>query len=237
MSQQTPLIGITTYGLSADDEYHLPRGYVDSVRRAGGYAILIPPGDIRPLAVLARLDGIIMAGGGDICPTRYGGKGHESIYSIDVQRDESELTLVREALSMQIPMLAICRGLQVLNVALGGTLHPHVPDVYGDTELHRAPPRLPVTHTAYLEPGSQLADLMQSGTVECVSWHHQAVDRLANRCRVAARARDGLIEAIELVDRTDVQAVQWHPELSSQRDEQQQRLFDNLVKQAIEFRC
>lgn len=229
-----PLIGITTYGANDQDQFMLPSGYVKSVRRAGGIPVLIAPGESRASELLTRLDGLVMAGGGDICPSRYGGTGHETIYSVDAHRDESELQLVHAALDRRLPLLCICRGMQLLNVALGGSLHPHVPDVYGETLLHRAPPRLPIPHDVELREDTRLATIMGGRSVACVSWHHQSVDRPGQGCHVVAQAVDGVVEAIELENRPEVIAVQWHPELSAHENQQQQRLFDELVRMAAE---
>ena len=228
----SPLIGITTYAVNAQGSIPLPHEYVDSVRRAGGIPVLIPPGEPQLIDVMLRIDGLVLAGGGDVCPSRYGGCGHETIYMIDTQRDESELQLVQMVLETRLPTLAICRGLQVLNVALGGTLHPHLPDVVGDIVPHRLPPRETVPHAVTLQSGSRLAEIMGSDRVECVSWHHQAVDRPGRGCRIVANAPDGVAEAIEVDDHPQLIAVQWHPELSSERDTQQQKLFDELVRWA-----
>lgn len=222
------IIGITTYGVNSSGEIPLPEEYVSSVRRAGGIPVLIPPGDTSYTSLLDRLDGIVLAGGGDICPTRYGGESHETIYMVNESRDASELELVAEILRRRMPLLAICRGLQILNVALGGTLHEHLPDVVGEDIAHRAPPRKPTPHQIDVVGDSRLARIMATERTECMSWHHQAVDRLAEGCRVVARAPDGVVEAFEIEDHPEVIAVQWHPELSSERDPHQQNLFDAL---------
>jgi putative glutamine amidotransferase len=230
-----PRIGITTYAVNSAGEIPLPEAYVGSIRRSGGIPLLIAPGETRLAALLDMLDGLVLAGGGDICPSRYGGRPHETIYSVNDQRDEFELQLVAELLERRLPTLAICRGLQVVNVALGGTLHPHLPDVVGQTVAHRAPPRLPIRHTIRLAADSRLAGIMQADggvPVECMSWHHQAVDRPGQGCRAVATAPDGVVEAIEIADRPELIAVQWHPELTSHEAPIQQRLFDELVRLA-----
>lgn len=232
MKKSHPLIGITTYAVNAQGSIPLPHEYVDSVRRAGGIPVLIPPGEPKLTDTILRIDGLVLAGGGDICPSRYGGSGHETIYMIDVQRDESELRWVQMVLETRLPTLAICRGLQILNVALGGTLHPHLPDVVGEQVPHRLPPREPVPHSVELASDSRLAQIMGGERIECVSWHHQAVDRPGHGCRIVAQAPDGVAEAIEVDDHPQLIAVQWHPELSSERDAAQQKLFDELVRLA-----
>jgi putative glutamine amidotransferase len=232
MAVAPPRIGITTYAANSNGDIPLPHQYVSSIRRAGGIPLLIAPGEPHLDALLDTLDGCILAGGGDICPSRYGGRSHETIYMVDVERDESELRLAAELLTRRLPTLAICRGLQVLNVALGGTLHPHLPDVVGETVAHRAPPRLPTPHPVRLRSDSRLADILQATEVMCVSWHHQAVERPGRGCRPVAEAPDGVVEAVEIDERPELIAIQWHPELSSHADPVQQRLFDELIRLA-----
>jgi putative glutamine amidotransferase len=138
-----PVIGITTYGRGESNRYSLPAEYVDAVRRAGGVPVLLPPGGESGDG-LELLDGLILSGGGDIDPARYGGGPHATLYNIDHERDAFELALLAAALERRLPLFAICRGMQILNVHLGGTLHEHLPDAYGETVAHRAPPREPI---------------------------------------------------------------------------------------------
>lgn len=224
------VIGITTYGVNEQGDIPLPHQYVDSVRRAGGTPVLIPPGEPKIEELAAQFAGIILTGGGDICPSRYDGPSHETVYMVNAQRDETELQLARELLARRIPTLAICRGLQIVNVALGGSLHVHLPDVVGEQLEHRAPPRNPTPHPIRIESNSKLARVMKTTTTDCMSWHHQAVDRLAHGCRAVAFAEDGVVEAIEVDDHPELLAVQWHPELSSDTNPAQQRLFDGLLR-------
>ncbi|MBN1909767.1 MAG: gamma-glutamyl-gamma-aminobutyrate hydrolase family protein [Pirellulales bacterium] len=225
-----PVIGITTYGRNDKDEYFLPGEYVDAVVRAGGVPVLLPHVPSGAGDWLARCDGLILGGGGDVDPETYGGEAHPTVYGVDPGKDQSDRELVEALLARRVPTLTICRGVQIFNVALGGTLHPHVPDAFGEKVLHRLPPSRPVPHQITIEPGSHLAAVL--GATECpvVSWHHQAIDRPAAGLRVSARAADGLIEALELPDHPQLLAVQWHPELSAANDPLQQRLFDWLVQ-------
>jgi putative glutamine amidotransferase len=132
-----PLIGITTYGRDENKRFHLPAAYVDAVRRAGGLPILIPPGEPDLDQLLPLLDGIILPGGGDVEPALYQGKKHETIYNLDPERDNSEIELARKLIDQDLPLLGICRGLQVINVALGGTLIEHLPDEVGEATAPR----------------------------------------------------------------------------------------------------
>lgn len=224
-----PLIGITTYARDESNKVGLPAEYIDSVRRAGGCPVLLPPGESRLEVVLRRLDGLIIAGGGDIDPSCYGGESHPSLYMIDHERDQLELSLARRVIDDPLPTLCICRGAQILNVALGGTLHVHLPDVVGEQVAHRLPPREPTPHAVEVEPSSRLARLMQQTRTEPMSWHHQAIREVASGLRVVAWAPDGVIEAVESADHPFLLAVQWHPELTAAEDRSQQRLFDELV--------
>lgn len=237
MASPRPLIGLTTYPPNPGDRYELPRPYVDAVRRAGGEPVLVPPGVADPAGLLARLDGVVLAGGGDIDPVRYGGAPHATVYAIHPDRDESELALAHLVLEGAVPTLAICRGAQVLNVALGGSLHVHLPDVVDGTVVHRKEPELqgmpgPTPHEVGVEAGSLLADVMGATQVTPMSWHHQAVDRVGDGLRVVARAADGTVEALEHDTHPWLAVVQWHPELTAGGDPTQQRLFDALVERS-----
>nr|HMN30044.1 gamma-glutamyl-gamma-aminobutyrate hydrolase family protein [Caldilineaceae bacterium] len=205
-----PLIGITTYGRDDNGAFSLPGAYVDAVRRAGGIPILIPPGEPNLSQLLAHLDGLILAGGGDLDPALYDGRHHETIYMLDAERDGSELELVRRVVDNDLPTLGICRGAQVINVALGGTLVEHLPDEVGDDVQHRLPPRRPARHTVAIQPNSQLAAILATHQIEPASWHHQAIRRPAPGLTVVAQAPDGTIEAAEKADHPWLVAVQWH---------------------------
>lgn len=224
-------VALTMYHADAGD-VHLPVEYVDSLRRAGAEPLLVAPGAGDPESLLDGLDALVLAGGGDIDPSAWSGPQHPSVYMTDPARDTTELTLARYALEAGLPILAICRGMQVLNVALGGTLHVHVPDVFGDTVAHRLPPREPTPHRVRAASGSLVADTMRATRVDAMSWHHQAVDALGAGLRTVAWADDGLIEAVELdaSRHTWCVGVQWHPELSAGEDPTQQALFDGLVQ-------
>jgi putative glutamine amidotransferase len=195
-------------------------------------ALLLPPGEPHLAELLERLDGVIIAGGGDIDPGRYQGVRHETIYMLDGERDSSELELARRLVDRELPLLNICRGIQVLNVALGGTLIEHLPDEVGEEIAHRAPPRNPTIHEVWVEPASQLAQIMGRTKVVTTSWHHQALRQVASGLKVVAYAPDGTIEAVEMPEHPWLIGVQWHPEMTAADDPSQQRLFDALVEAA-----
>jgi putative glutamine amidotransferase len=230
--QHRPLIGLTTHPADEQGHYHSSALYVDAVRRAGGMAVLVPPGDVSPAEILARLDGMIFTGGGDVEPSLYGGREHETVYMVDAARDAAERELILAAAERGTPTMCVCRGVQILNVALGGTLHEHLPDVVGEDTLHRAPPRLPVSHSVHIEPGTLLSGLLGGTECKVESWHHQAVDQPGRGLRVVARAADGVIEAVAHERHPWLVAVQWHPELTAATDPAQQALFDGLVEQS-----
>ncbi len=225
-----PVIGITTYGRNEENHFVLPSEYVDAVRRAGGTPVLLPPGESAIEEWLAIVDGIILAGGGDLSPEHYAGDSHEAIYMVDSERDSVELGLARRVIESGHPTLGICRGTQILNVALGGTLHAHLPDVVGDSVSHRLPPREPTSHSIDIVANSTAASVFGCTTFQAASWHHQAIARVGKGLAVVAHAPDGTIEAIEMDSHRWLLGVQWHPELTAEVDAVQQRVFDVLVE-------
>jgi putative glutamine amidotransferase len=229
---QRPLIGVTTYGRNDENRFHLPADYVDAVRRGGGMPVLLPPGEPYPEGHSLHVDGLVFTGGGDIDPALYGGRDHPSIYGVDHERDRSEQALWRQALAAQIPTLAICRGMQMLNVILGGTLIEHLPDAAGEAVLHRAPPREPIPHRVSVSAGSRLAQMLGQLEIEPPSWHHQALREVAAPLKIVARAADGTVEAVELGGHPWLIGLQWHPEITAAHDRVQQRLFDALAQAA-----
>ena len=225
-----PIIGITTYGRDEDNRFRLPSKYVDAVRRAGGLAVLVPPGDDPWDELFAVIDGLIFAGGGDVEPTLYGGTQHEMIYGVDAERDQSELALARRVAASEVPTLGICRGHQLVNVALGGTLHEHLPDVVGDAVAHRLPPREATEHSVTVDAKSRLAAVLGEQQFSAASWHHQAIRDAGKNLVPVAQAPDGTIEGCELTTHPWLFTVQWHPELTAHASATQQRLFDGLVE-------
>ena len=228
-----PLIGLSTYGCDDSGRYSLPAEYVSAVRRAGGMPVLIPPGENHVAELIGRMDAVILAGGGDIDPYAYGGQPHETVYNVDPARDQLEIDLARRLVQQDKPTLAICRGAQILNVALGGTLHTHLPDVFGEQVMHRLPPRIPTPHDVEVEPDSRLAAILGQTSLAPMSWHHQGICQLACGLRVVSRAPDGVVEAVEMPEHRWLVAVQWHPEMTAVTDPVQQQLFNALVAAAM----
>jgi gamma-glutamyl-gamma-aminobutyrate hydrolase PuuD len=229
-----PVIGLTAYCEQARwarwdaRAVLLPASYGDQVRRAGGVPVLLPP--VPAIArVAGRLDGLVLTGGGDIDPATYGELSHPRTTRVSPERDEAELAVLAAALAAGIPVLGICRGLQVLNVARGGTLCQHLPEEAG----HTPPPGTFGSHRVRLAPGSRLAQIhgALAGDFEfdVATSHHQAIGRLGDGLVPAGWALDGVIEAVELDpgEHPFVLAVQWHPEAG--RDD---RLMAALVAAA-----
>jgi gamma-glutamyl-gamma-aminobutyrate hydrolase PuuD len=227
-----PLIGLTTYreraqALVWDTEFALLHNvYVDSVARAGGIAVLLPPQEHGAGEVTARLDGLVLTGGSDVSPERYRRPAHPQTGTARPWRDDWELRLLGQALDRGLPVLGVCRGAQLLNVALGGTLDQHVPDTVGH-QRHCPVPGVFGQVEVTLRPGSTVAGVLgPRATVAC--HHHQAIGSLAPGLEVAGRADDGVIEAVELRGRPFALGVQWHPE----QDGGDLRLFAALVAAA-----
>ena len=239
---QKPIIGLTTYGRDEsrhiqsvyyDSFYYIPTDYVDAVRRAGGVPILLPPGEVDWQRWLDIVDGVVVVGGADVSPSEYGGNSeHPNLTGLDPERDRSELDLIKViADEKDRPLLCICRGMQALNVALGGTLHEHVPDIT-DEDIHRNETGGWAMQSLDAKEGSKLAQVMGAQQVTTFSGHHQVVKDVAALAEVSAVAPDGLIEALEIKGHPWAIAVQWHPEKSAENDPTQQRLFDEMVAAA-----
>jgi putative glutamine amidotransferase len=227
-----PVIGITTYLTQAawgawDIEAALvPAAYVRSVARAGGSPLLVPPGASAE-ETLAVVDGLIFSGGSDLDPSLYGEEAHAETVGVVRARDDFELSLMRAALEADVPVLAICRGSQVLNVALGGGLEQHVPDRVG-SEVHKETAGVFSEHGVEVVAGTHLASILgERGDVK--SHHHQGYGALGAGLREAARAPDGTVEALEDPSRPFTLGVLWHPE-----EGEDLALFEALVAAAAE---
>jgi len=200
--------------------------YAEALRQAGIEPVLISPQASRPLN---GLRGLLLSGGTDVNPARYGGTPHPANEAPDDERDELEAGLLKEALGSDLPVLAICRGMQLFNVVHGGTLIQHL----DNSAVHRVrgnDPALPV-HEIAVEPGSRLASILGEGVHTVNSRHHQAVERIGAGLTVSARSSpDGVIEALERTDRAFALAVQWHPEDQVLRDPSQRALFEAFAR-------
>ncbi|HMK13300.1 MAG TPA: gamma-glutamyl-gamma-aminobutyrate hydrolase family protein [Acidimicrobiales bacterium] len=232
-----PLIAVTTRLVARDqqqgtraDALVCSRRYLDAVRRAGGQeaAMLeVPLSDEEADEVVRRFDGLVLIGGADVDPAQYGAEAHPESSGMQADVDAFDIALARAAVRNGTPLLAICRGLQVLNVALGGTLTQHLPDVEGRDEHRNG-----VLHEVDLKPGSKAAKAMGTTRPVCSSFHHQAIERLAPGLVETGWADDGTIEAVEAEGDAWIVGVQWHPEDTAADDSSQQRLFDALIEQA-----
>lgn len=209
--------------------FGIPNTYVYALRRAGARPVLLTePDDADPREILEPFDGLLLMGGGDVEPSRYGQEPHAENYGVEPVRDELEFTLLRAADEIGMPTLAICRGIQVMNVAFGGTLIQHLPDVGGFAP--HGPPlgAKPVSHDVKVSPGSRLLATCGSQTLTCSSHHHQGIDRLGEGLTATAWSEDGLIEAVER-DGGWMVGVQWHPEETASDNPAHQALFDGLA--------
>jgi putative glutamine amidotransferase len=227
-----PLVGITTYATDAEWSYWrlkaalIPLDYVDAVHAAGGRAMLIPPSAAAAEETIQALDAVIFTGGSDISPDYYDEPAHPATFGIEETRDLGEFALLREALSVGVPVLGICRGIQLLNVCLGGDLHQHLPEVVGHDGHKNDPPGMFLEHEVLIAPDTKLATILGArATVQ--SHHHQGLRRLGEGLVVAATAEDGAVEAIEVAEAEFVLGVLWHPEAGSDS-----ALFSALVKAA-----
>jgi putative glutamine amidotransferase len=241
-----PLIGVTTselrpgelatlrrHGEPPHAEMALGITYVRAIEAAGGIPVVMPPLDLAEVpALVARLDGLLLSGGPDLSPVAYDARPHDELGPTEPKLDAFEYGVIREGLRLGLPILGICRGMQALNVACGGTLHQHLPDVVGDTIAHRQPQdgRRP-THLIDVVAGTRLAAVLGKERLAVNSFHHQAVDRLGRGLRASAYSPDGTVEAIEDPVRPFVMAVQWHAETLAQRATDR-ALFDEFVAAA-----
>ncbi len=232
--RQRPLIGLTTYGPEGDPEsVSLPINYGEAVAAAGGNAVLLAPYPIPADEVLDALDAVIFAGGGDITPTQHGADPHPTLYGMVERRDAFELELARRAFDRPgLPILGICRGMQILNVALGGDLDLHLPDARGEKVLHRLPFRKPTLHTVRLVAGTLLDEIYACAEFPVCSWHHQGIRTLGRGLQAAAHAADDLIEAFVHDSHPFAVGLQWHPELQIEQYPLQRKIFEALVERA-----
>ncbi len=236
---KTPLIGLTTYNQTNKSNFPiaaLMHKYIDAIAEAGGAPLLIPSGlQAEALeTIFDRLDGVLFTGGGDVAIERYGGQSHPDVSGVDPARDAVEIELVRLAVARGKPFLGICRGIQVVNVALGGTLYTHIPDQRSGALKHNydsGSQREYLAHRVQIEPESRMAEIFGVTDFEVNSLHHQGILQSAPGLKPVGYAPDGLIEAAELRGHVFGMAVQWHPEWLTAY-EHARRLFRAFVEAA-----
>jgi putative glutamine amidotransferase len=233
-----PLIGITTGRLKDINEnvtrMAVGEAYIQSIHRVGGVCVLIPVGlsTAGLEQIYSHLDGVLITGGGDINPKLYNGKPHNAVYGIDSDRDELEIALVKLAVHQKLPFLGICRGIQVINVALGGTLFTDISAQLPGALKHDYFPGYPrdyLSHSIQVSEDSVLAGILENTSPRVNSMHHQGLDQIAQSLVPTAFAPDGLVEGIELPDHPFGIGVQWHPECLPELGSMQ-ALFKSLVK-------
>lgn len=247
MAQRKPVIGITPSPME-DTQAHgsfvrqaLATTYIDAVEAAGGIPLIIPPQQGNSDAILDILDGLLLSGGADIRPERYGdGEVHEKTYGINDGRDELELELARGAVARDMPVLCICRGIQILNVALGGTLVQDIPDQYPSDIQHAQQVdgirKEDAGHSVRVTPGTLLAETYGTETIAVNSFHHQALRDVAPDLEVNGTAPDEIIEAVSRPGSSWVLGLQWHPEMMFREHPEHLKPFEALVHQAATLR-
>jgi putative glutamine amidotransferase len=242
MTEYRPVIGISTpitnatFGVWNQPAALLPAGYVAAIQRAGGLAVMVAPDPqltADPDELLTSLDGLILSGGNDIDPASYGAQAHPATLGVTPDRDAFELALTRRAVELDMPVLGICRGMQILNIAFGGTLLQHLPDTYGHEDHRRVPGSFDdADHDVRLEADSVAALAAGELLHATKSHHHQGVDEIGAELTVTGYSMlDELAEAIELPDRRFVLGVQWHPEADDRSP-----VMSALVQAAVEYR-
>lgn len=238
-----PVIGITpspiveTSASGTHERYAIAASYVDAVLAAGGVPVVLPPQDDHAEALLGLVDGLLFSGGADLDPAIYGDREvHPKTYDVHPLRDRFELALIREAIARDIPTFCICRGIQLLNVARGGTLYQDVSDQFDAGLPHRQQDagflHHESSHAVSAAPNSALARAYRTTTIPVNSYHHQAVKDVAPGLAITGHAEDGLVEAVELPDKAFVVGVQWHPEMMFREHPEHLAPFRSLVEAA-----
>jgi putative glutamine amidotransferase len=242
VSEFRPAIAISTpvthasYGVWNQESVVLPAGYVEAVSRAGGVALMVAPDPdltLEPDELLRRVDGVIVSGGVDVDPASYGAEPHPETHGSTPERDAFEIALTRRAVELDMPVLGVCRGMQILNVAFGGTLHQHLPDVFGHENHRRVAGSFEnADHDVELRPDSLAAYAAGELVHITKSHHHQGVDVIGEGLSVTGTSTlDGLVEAIELPGQRFVLGVQWHPEADPRSP-----VIGALVQAAVAYR-
>jgi putative glutamine amidotransferase len=230
-----PIIGIssdvqlTTFGAWTEESALVPTDYTRAVERAGGRALVIPPSDEGVEETLDVLDGLVLSGGSDLDPASYGQDPHPETKGVIEARDRAELALLRGALERDMPVLAVCRGSQILNVGLGGDLVQHLPEVVGHDD-HKHTPGQYADHDVSVDSDTRLGALL-GDRAPVKSHHHQGFGRIGSGLRESAHAEDGTVEALEDPSRRFALGVLWHPEAGEDT-----RLFEAFVEEARRYR-
>lgn len=215
------------------------RVYLDAVLRAGGEPLTLSPRELRHDEALQLLKGfkaLVLMGGADVDPHLYGQQRQPHVYGVNSEQDQFEMALVHAAIELGLPTLAVCRGIQLVNVALGGTLIQHIDDIPG--VVQHAPGKFPAgqeyaLHDVTISPRSKLSKAVGANSVTVASFHHQGIDVVGKGLKVVARSADGLVEGLELTARDQwLIGVQWHPEDTAATDPHQQNLYDALINVA-----
>lgn len=241
-----PIIGITPspaedqFAHGVFSRYAISANYTEAIEAAGGVPVVIPPQHGNVDEILSLVDGLLLSGGGDIDPQRYGENDvHEKTYGIHQLRDELEIALTHGAVERDLPVLCICRGIQVLNVALGGSLYQDIADQYSPELVHRQHDlgieRSEPSHEVTAERDSLLGDVYEADVIQTNSFHHQGLKELSPELRAIGTAPDGIVESVERPDSTFMLGVQWHPEMMFKAHEEHVKPFVGLVKAAIAY--
>ncbi len=234
MHDSKPIIGITFSDriYESTPAWHTAEAYVQAVEAQGAAVRLLTPAG--PPAALSEVHGVLLAGGVDVAPERYGQPRHPDLGEVDEGRDRLEFDLIEAAAPAGVPLFGICRGIQVLGVAFGGTLHQHIPATVPGALGHSPPAGETARHRVRLVAGTRLREIVGQDEMEVNSYHHQAVAALGGRLRLAAESEDGVVEAVEGGGEGFVLGVQWHPERML-ADAAQERLFAAFAAAAADF--
>lgn len=233
-NEHKPVIGITAR-VEKDQMYSLDPVYGRAILQAGGLPLIVPIVDEEDIPLLCeRLDGLIVTGGGDINPTLYGEEPHIRLGAVYPGSDQYEKELILNFLELDKPFIGMCRGMQMLNVSLGGTIYQDLEAQYEGTlyQHKQMAMRTHRTHSVTLEDESRLIKIMEEKTFNVNSFHHQGIKDVSDKLKIAGRAADGLVEALESKNHQFVMGIQWHPEeFALQGDEASKKLFERFVKE------
>ena len=231
-----PIIGVCPLWDESKNSYWMLPGYMDGIIQAGGLPIMLPfeQDETAILTIMNICSGFLFTGGQDVSPELYGDRIRFENVECCRRLDDLEKTLLENALEKDKPILGICRGIQFINAALGGTLYQDIPsEMQTDINHHQAPPYDRPVHKVYIEKSSPLYALTNQTVMAVNSYHHQAVKELSPRLKIMARAEDGIVEGVYMPDKKFVWAVQWHPELSFQTNAQDKKIWQAFIESAL----